>query len=474
MKSPFSVLLIAISMLMLPASSNAGEPEQNNLKGYYTPDIVRNQLELQFNSNSYFNAAESSTGAQNTVSTYDALDLRGNVLANLQRYINTRKLISTLSIGVASTGNFNHQISELTNDLQLMPDRNKSYTTHTTNQLGVEWINNRYVGQNLFLYYSLGANLTHAYNFSRVIRESDLQSYENKSSVRTRSALLIPGLGIGFGRIERVEDMRQAIYIVDAIQQAGRLNRNLTKDELFRFSQLISGVKNKRFLDSRLHLIDEITTVDGFLKEIGLVDNSDAAYFTNLYDMWQHGDLFGRKSGSEVRLRMLPRFTFTNTQSRLNSMIPDTNHLIIDQNNAFYGQAELQYTYEKPFRLNWQHSVHAGSLASLTKSMMTETTFPTYTSAEIYGGYQLGFYPSTRTYLQAGISQSVWGGKDENATNWTLLAQTELQSALYYYVSRQLRVSGSFNVNRLWNQLLPTTSKQLSLRLNTTLTYYIF
>lgn len=466
--------LFALSLLLPVITILAVEPEKSDLSGYYTPDIVRNQLNLQFNSNSFFNATDASYNANNAVMKSNTLDLKGNVTANLQRYVNTRKLISTFSAGAASSTNFNHQRSESTNDVQLMPERNKNYTTQTNNQLGVEWINNRYLNDKFYILYSLGASVSHSNNLSRAIRESDLQSFENKASERTRSALLVPGIGLGVGRIERVEDMRQAIYIVDAIQQQGRLNRQLTRDELFRFSQLISAVKNKRFLDSRLHLIDEITTVDGFLKENGLVDNSDAAYFTSLYDMWQYGDLFSRKSGSELQLKLLPRLSVADTRHYLNSMIPDTSHLITEGNSGFYGQASLTYTYEKPFRLNWQHSARAGTITSLSKTVMNDTELPAYTSAEVFAGYQLGFYPSTRTHLQAGISQSLWSGKDENAADWTLLAQTELQSSVYYYVSRQVRVSGSFNVNRLWNQQTPTTSSHFSCRLNMTLTYSIW
>jgi len=466
--------LVALSLLLPAITLLAVEPEKPDLSGYYTPDIVRNQLDLQFNSNSFFNATEASSNTHNSVAKSNTLDLKGNVTANLQRYVNTRKLISTFSAGAASSTNFNHQRSESTDDVQLMPERRRNYTTLTNNQLGVNWENNHYLIDKFYLYYSLGANVSHTNNLSRAIRESDLQSFENKAAERTRSALLVPGIGLGVGRIERVDDMRQAIYIVDAIQQQGRLNRQLTRDELFRFSQLISAVKNKRFLDSRLHLIDEITTVDGFLTGNGLVDKSDAAYFTSLYDMWQYGDLFSRKSGSELQLRMLPRFSVSDTRNYLNSMIPDTSHLITEVNNGFYGQADLVYTYEKPFRLNWQHSARAGAIASLSKSVMNDTEWPAYTSAEVFAGYQLGFYPSTRTYLKAGISQSLWSGKDENAADWTLLAQTELQSSVYYYVSRQVRVSGSFNVNRLWTQQTPTTNSQLSSRINITLTYSIW
>lgn len=466
--------LFALSLLLPVITILAVEPEKTDLSGYYTPDIVRNQLDLQLNSNSFFNATEASSSENNSVAKSNTLDLKGNINANLYRYVNTRKLISTFSAGAASSTNFNHQRSESTDDVQLMPERRRNYTTLTNNQLGVNWENNHYLIDKFYLYYSLGANVSHTNNLSRAIRESDLQSFENKAAERTRSALLAPGIGLGVGRIERVEDMRQAIYIVDAIQQQGRLKRQLTGDELFRFSQLISAVKNKRFLDSRLHLIDEITTVDGFLTGNGLVDKSDAAYFTSLYDMWQYGDLFSRKSGSELQLKLFSRLSVSDTRNYLNSMIPDTSHLITEVNNGFYGHAGLTYTYEKPFRLNWQHSARAGANATHIRNVMQDKERPANTSAEVFAGYQLGFYPSTRTRLQAGISQSLWSGKVENVTDWTLMAETVMQCSVYYYVSRQVRVSGNLDVNRLWMKLASVSNSQLSSRLNMTLTYSLW
>ena len=111
---------------------------------------------------------------------------------------------------------------------------------------------------------------------------------------------------IGWGRIEDVTDARQTIYIIDALRENGVLNRDLSVQEMFEFSQLISSVKNKRFLDSRLHLIDELTTVDNYLKNKGVIADGGAAYFANLNDMWQYGALFERKSGYEVTFNANP------------------------------------------------------------------------------------------------------------------------------------------------------------------------
>jgi len=49
------------------------------------------------------------------------------------------------------------------------------------------------------------------------------------------------------------------------------LNRKLTTEEIHAFAQTISTVKNKRFLDARLRMIDEITTVDSVLVNMGVL-----------------------------------------------------------------------------------------------------------------------------------------------------------------------------------------------------------
>lgn len=97
-----------------------------------------------------------------------------------------------------------------------------------------------------------------------------------------------------------MEDARQAIYILEEFKKNNVLKREMDKEEIFEFAQIISTVKNKRFLDSRLHRIDEISTLDNYLKNKGVLSNVDAPYFTSLYDMWDYGALYNRSSGCEL------------------------------------------------------------------------------------------------------------------------------------------------------------------------------
>ena len=50
-------------------------------------------------------------------------------------------------------------------------------------------------------------------------------------------------MSVGKGRIEQVEDARQAIYILENLDKQGVLNRKLTTEEIHAFAQTISTVK---------------------------------------------------------------------------------------------------------------------------------------------------------------------------------------------------------------------------------------
>ena len=99
------------------------------------------------------------------------------------------------------------------------------------------------------------------------------------------SLTFAPKLGLGFGRIEDVTDARQAIYMLEALHKNGVLSRQLSNEEVVALAQKISSEKNKRFFDSRLHKIDEISAVDSFFVASKALSKNDASYFTALYDM---------------------------------------------------------------------------------------------------------------------------------------------------------------------------------------------
>ena len=217
----------------------------------------------------------------------------------------------------------------------------------------------------------------------------------------------------------------------------------------FKFSQLISTVKNKRFLDARLHRIDEITQVDSFLVAGDYLNKSDVAYFTSLYDLWMYGDLFERKSGQELSVYSSCSQHYPRSETSKNG-IKSEPYKSTDKN---FGVG-INYSFEKPVRLSWQHSV----AASLTYNydVAFQGKFKNST-VNLPVKYTLGYYPNTRTHFQ--LSTEEWlrktvidrkylaGYTEYKEKTDNLSAITSLALNAFYYVSPHLLLSAEVAAN---------------------------
>jgi len=287
-----------------------------------------------------------------------------------------------------------------------------------------------------------GINSNISYNSTR--NKTKNQTEDSNEKQKTFSLNISPQLGIGYGRIENVRDARQAVYIANALSKKGVLNRKLSDDELFELSQIISTVKNKRFLDSRLHLIDEITLVDSFFEDNDLLADNGVAYFTTLNDMWQYGDLFSRKSGYEISFVARPYYSYRNLK-----YTPVIREFIQNSNQHHIG---LIFKYEKPVKLKWQHSLAAevfgGINSSSEQNKQTDDDYKNntkYKSFSAFANYSLGYYPNTRTNIQVSASQEISKNIYDDEGD-SMSSNTSLGASLYYYFSPNLRLTGEYGL----------------------------
>jgi len=425
-----------------------------DISKYYTPDIVRNSLDLNFNS---------SGGLSNTATTYyspiyqgvpnDSLktsNVNGQLYSTFSHNKNTRKLISSINLtGIFSlSSNTDNPSNEV----------NKEHRSNSSNNLNFNTSNRHYYSSNHFISY--GASSFFTYNISKDVTGNKsvfTNRYQNDLNIG-----LNPYIGIGIGRIEQVEDARQAIYILEELSKKGVLTRQLTNDEIFNLSQQISRVKNKRFLDSRIHLMEEIASVDSFFVRNSLLNKEDATYFTNLYDLWINGANFSRKSGQSFEISFIPSGSLDKSKDEYLSSTQNETFQNNKQNWGYGGNLNLIYNYEKPVYLNWQHSVTVsmnGSTGYINEKDLQSTILNKNSTSGIglNGSYTLGYYPTTRTNLSVGISEifnqnyskpdissifdSVGWIKSHNST-------TRIIFSAYYYLSRQLRLSGYASLNK--------------------------
>ena len=399
-----------LSMLMLGQSVNilAQNYDSYNLGSYKTPDIKRTSLDFQFYSHGEFTTNQSSK---------DAYLLNGITDTEFRKYVNNRRFIGeqVVDLGLQGKSSFAGKADS---------DKLKSFSLNTSYSNSSKF----YSSDNSF--WKIGGNASFMFSNNKL---------EDDASFKELEFNIAPRLGIGWGRIEPVQDARQAVYILDELSKKGVITTHLSDDEVNRFAQVISSVKNKRFLDSRLHLIDEISKVDSFLVYNGYVQESGAKYFTTLYDYWMYGCSFSRNAGSEISAEINPWYGY-NKQYARNTWI----------NKGI--DARISYHYEKPVNLYWQRSAYASAGLSYSHNKLYNEFGYTsdYRSANVAGGYSIGYYPNSRTNLNLGIDESVLLVDGDNKYCRSV---TQLVLSANYYISPQFRLSGNTSLTYYKNNL---------------------
>lgn len=265
-------------------------------------------------------------------------------------------------------------------------------------------------------------------------------------------------LYIGIGRIEPVQDCWLAIYILDELNKNDKLIRIPSDEEIIEFSQLISKLKNERFFDSRLKKIHEIEEVDSFLQAKGLINISDAKYFTIVYDNWDNSASISRSTGHRISFGIDPEIHLNNHQSEMknDSLVYET-----EINHSEYSvKVNIQYVYEKPINIKWQ-----SSLFFITSGIYFKSINDVYSSvlenkielnAPQIGSlikYKLGFYPNSRTNFDVSFALDFFNsfGKEvynniENKINHLVITPRSYLN-LYYYISPQLRLNLYYSID---------------------------
>lgn len=410
---------------------------------YYTPDIVRNQLDVNINAgNSFYNHKATSDS-----SLYD--NFNWLVSPTFVRYRNTRSQYSLVQLSGQSTGDYSNNtfsMSQTENNRLLL-----------NNNVALAYNQKFYNRRDLFVLFGIGSDYSRYLHRIETIRTGTGMNLNSINSTGNNTFNFKPKVGFGLGRLESVEDAYQTIILLNELSQKNRLSRELDGNDIFKLAQHISRVKNKRFLDSRLRKIDEITAVDSFLVQHKFIDSSDARYFTTLYDMWEYGALNTRKSGQEFEIVFLP-------STRLDVVTErsiDTLSWKTRNNDLNKYELNFIYRYENPAHLNWQHSIETSlgfyssvqdmQVVSGLNNVDIEVKTQNKGSA-LNGRYGLGFYPDTRTYFSLALVQnfSVDLYKDMNNADadFSKIFQTYSSANLSanYYFSPQLRISASVGV----------------------------
>ena len=483
MKKTFIFSIILCSFIALWANNISAQEYKYDLNKYYTPDIVRNSLDLNFNSNgSLDRSARKSPNSQMNSDTTINSNLSGELHAQFSSYISTRKYESLLQLNLDLSGSLRK--SDLSTIHNTYYPNN--FSSSSSEGIHIDYSKKMYGANKKFFSFGLSSTLNPSTSF---LKETIPSSTTEKTTNYFRTDIT-PFIGIGIGRIESIKDARQAIYILEDLSKRGVLTRHLSDDEIFKFSQIISQVKNKRFLDSRLHKIDEISTVDSFLVKNNLLTKSDASYFTTLYDNWENGANFERTSGQSFEMRLSPDVNLNNRkiESKISNPSSDTWE---KQNNMNFGaRLAFNYNYAKQINLNWEKTAYVSLSGSTTREQQRLSDESSQESLSkinvrnitLNGNYRIGYYPSTRTNLSVGISQNFYKNFYDEVTNtgWndSFNSVTTLGFSAVYYVSPQLSLSGNTSISNDYsnsrNSIYKLNDNHLSAGFSVALKYSFF
>ncbi len=430
--------IIALLFLIIVANCTFAQQNDYDLSNYKTGDYKRKSLDFNIGSSGFF---------KNDMSDGKQQNFTGSLSATYNQTKNTRKLIEIMSVGVGGSLNFAKDDDKQSTSTAIYNNKNQTNSNDyylNFNRQGFHYINEN----NLFIEFSPSGSLSRSNSINKVRTDRfDFYGgvrdiYTDRSENNSLNANAQINIGIGKGRIEYVEDARQALYILDELKQKGILLKDLTTEEINVMAATITRIKNKRQFDSRIRLIEEIETIDSLLVANGYINKSNStAYFTSLYDNWMYANTPERMSGSRFSVGLRPQYSFYRNTYEAKYEYYDYEYNGKDISTLYMGSLYIDYSYEKPVKLKFQNSLYLSLLNSWGKARNTHSMVQSVLNAS----YGWGYYPNTRTYAGIGVSQHLnWIRYEKDDSQ--LFSTTALTANAYYYLSPQLRLFGACNI----------------------------
>jgi len=420
MKQFFVIAAILFSFL-----HSFAQYENFDLSTYKLPELKRHQLDLYFDSEGNFRSNFSKDNIyfenEDIEQKYNEFDSGVDLMYSFYR--NSEKLQASAAVNFST----NYRL-----------EKNHGFQINETDSRfigsGIECVSNFkfFNPDNWFLSVSPSLNISGS-NFKNPDNGNSGTVLEQS---KTSGAFLFGG---GKGRIEQVQDFRHAILLLQELDGSG-LKRELTEAEVYELSVLISELKNKRFFDSRIRKKKDLTAVDSFLVDKGVIsNNNEIAYFVGLEDIWEFGDLQIRGSGNQLRFIAGPEYYNNRRKYKDN----DENKL--EQIKIL---TTLEYCSRKPISLKWQRNFDIGLNYLNTENLVQEniSTGSSKHYSQAYSDLSFGFFPNTRTSLLFWGRTELHNWSSEDLFEERIAFRFSTGVSVNYYISAKLRLNGHANI----------------------------
>ncbi|MEI6061893.1 MAG: hypothetical protein WCR72_14405 [Bacteroidota bacterium] len=427
------------------------------LSDYKNPDYYYQTLDLNFDMNSSMFINNNNTGSKVTTNHFS---LNSGAGANYSLFKNSLKTQTefgtSFNTGLGTSAyNYHHDASRIeskSNSISHFENLNISGLKRFYNERQRYFeVNGSVYGQNIF---NSDHNKLMAY---------DTTTSKNSTEQRQLDHSITLSLLAGSGRIEQVQDARMALYLLEDLQKINREQRLASDEEVLALAREITLLKYKRFFDTRLRKIAEISAIDSFLQKKGISGTADAAYFTSLNDNWNYANNPVRMSGHRIYLGLETGYSFSynkKTQNNVDTVYSDGTAR--EKNASLYLVAG--FNCEKPTSLRWQNSSSLKASVGYSQNSINGKSggfdmvyaYPysqSFPSVKLAADYGIGYYPNSRTWLTfkwwllAGWDKEMHGDSKPDKQDFqnSLYAYTGPQFHAYYYLSEKLRLNLTFN-----------------------------
>lgn len=455
-------LITAFIILSVISCASFSQVETFDLSKFKLPYIKRQSLNFVFGANNQ-NTLDSWRDSSNYLFKENSIYAQTNLNGSYFLYKNTPNQQSYYSLN--SSIYFYPFDGRNINENDLFIERERS--TRFSYSISGSSKNLFYFQSPLFIEFRPSIRVAHQKNVNRNNEEDEngepLLDYNSKSLSGFFDATL--EVGVGYGRIEPISDAQMALFILNDLKKENRLIKEPSHEEIYQLAELISINRNKRFFDSRQKVIEDIKAIDSYLVTNGIVDQTDATYFTTIYDNWLYANNPFRESGF--------RFSFgPSIGNTINTSFYEweSENFVFDIQDSFKSERKQNQLfiggwgniiYEKPISLTWQRSLSASISYQWSNAISRQNDDPevdkNQNDINAAFGVGWGYYPNTRTYFDLEISI---GGRVNESDRFfaspddTSVDRVEFKNAFispslsgYYYFSPKLRLSLNTSAN---------------------------
>jgi len=431
---------ILVLFLVIVSSLAFAQYEDVDLASYKTPDYSRHQLWGRFSgNNSIRRDNDISIPDENQYDHDYGASLNGDLYYYWEK--STREFQRNLDVDL-------HLNGRLDDD----DDWRRTYNNISfTYDLYINKQDRKYFQNGLFA----ETNVTVDHRYYRNKYRYDYHESEStlEQNYKSNAINVYCPIKFGRGRIEFVGDARRAIYILQALDEAGRIADDVKDEDIVDLAELINELRNRRVFDSRLGTMEKIEDLDRFLQSRSMINKPDSRYFVTLDDMWRYSNANNRYSGSRVAIAFRPGIEVDYDKDIEDDTYVNERNTVIDLG--------VEYVKENPMDLYWQESIEACFYVVYNdlyryRSYNSHLDEAQYMNLNASIERRYTYYPNTRTEMEFRLGISYANGIVRlGETPELLLADAHMIHGLAgydisYYITPKLSLSARHRLEYMW------------------------